>query len=306
MKFGISQSEMTCCANRDAEIQALYNSFAIPNTEAHKMQMKIDRPIFIVGAPRSGTNIFYRTFARHPDLAWISNITKKVPSSLWLTRLIMLFRGDHRPTEANNVWQKFTRGDDEALGREDVGQEARNYLRRVLQNNLHIFCKPRFINKCPGNSVRIDFLKEIFPDALFIHILRDGRAAAYSIMRSRLGHSGAYWSVKPPGWRELLKVPLVDACALQWKMTVAAVLKSAQKLPPEQYMEVRYEEFVARPAEIFMQVGTRCGLVWQNELLNEITVGIDNRNYKWQSEMDASDRQTLNSLLGHFLDELGY
>ena len=55
-----------------------------------------------------------------------------------------------------------------------------------------------------------------------------------------------------------------------------------------------------------MQVGTRCGLVWQNELLNEITVGIDNRNYKWQSEMDASDRQTLNSLLGHFLDELGY
>jgi hypothetical protein len=85
------------------------------------MQMKIDRPIFIVGAPRSGTNIFYRTLARHPDLAWISNITKKVPSSLWLTRLIMLFRHDHRPTEANNVWQKFTRGDDEALGRDDVG-----------------------------------------------------------------------------------------------------------------------------------------------------------------------------------------
>jgi hypothetical protein len=63
-------------------------------------------PIFIVGAPRSGTNIFFRTFAKHPDLAWISNITKKIPSSLWLTRCIMLFRNDHRPTETNNVWQK--------------------------------------------------------------------------------------------------------------------------------------------------------------------------------------------------------
>jgi hypothetical protein len=270
------------------------------------MQMKIDRPIFIVGAPRSGTNIFYRTFARHPDLAWISNITKKVPSSLWLTRLIMLFRHDHRPTEANNVWQKFTRGDDEALGRDDVGPGARTYLRRVLQNNLRIFAKPRFVNKCPGNSVRIDFLKEIFPDAVFIHILRDGRAAAYSILRSRQGHSGAYWSVKPPGWRSLLNVPLVDASALQWKMTVEAVLESAGKLPPEQFMEVRYEEFVARPAEVFRRVGSKCGLVWQDELLREITVGIDNRNYKWQTELQEADMQKLNGLLGTFLDELGY
>jgi hypothetical protein len=71
------------------------------------MRKQVVRPIFIVGAPRSGTNIFYRTFAKHPDLAWISNITKKVPSSLWLTRIIMLYRNDHRPTEANNVWQKF-------------------------------------------------------------------------------------------------------------------------------------------------------------------------------------------------------
>lgn len=270
------------------------------------MQRKIDRPIFIVGAPRSGTNIFYRTFAKHPDLAWISNITKKVPSSLWLTRLIMLFRDDHRPTEANNVWQKFTRGDDEALGSADVSSGARNYFKRVLQNNLRIFDKPRFVNKCPGNSVRINFLREIFPDAIFIHILRDGRAVAYSIMRSRLGHAGAYWSVKPPGWPDLLKVPLVDACALQWKMTVEAILESAEKLPPERYMEVRYEEFVERPAEVFKQVGDRCGLVWQDNFLQTITAGIDNRNYKWQTEMQEADIQTLNRLLGKFLGQLGY
>jgi hypothetical protein len=270
------------------------------------MQRGIDRPIFIVGAPRSGTNIFYRTFAKHPDLAWISNITKKVPSSLWLTRLIMLFRDDHRPTEANNVWQKFIRGDDEALGDEDVRQDARDYLSRVLRNNLRIFDKPRFLNKCPGNSVRIDFLKEIFPDAIFIHILRDGRAAAYSIMRSRLEHSGAYWSVKPPGWQDLLEVPLVEACARQWKLTVEAILKSAAKLPPDQYLEVRYENFVARPVEIFKDVGARCDLVWQDKLLQMITVGIDNRNYKWQTEMQAADIQKLNELLGNFLGKLGY
>jgi hypothetical protein len=270
------------------------------------MRNQIVRPIFIVGAPCSGTNIFYRTFAKHPDLAWISNITKKVPSSLWLTRFIMLFRNDHRPTEANNVWQKFANNDDESLGRVDVTAATRKYLNSVLQNNLQIFNKPRFVNKCPGNSVRIEFLKEVFPDAIFIHILRDGRAAAYSIMRSRLGHSGAYWSVKPPGWQDLLKLPLVDACALQWKITVEAILQSAKKLPGEQFMEIRYEEFVDRPAEIFEQVGEKCDLVWQDGLLQVITAGMDNRNFKWQTEMQDLDKKTLNVLLCNFLKQLGY
>jgi len=263
-------------------------------------------PIFIVGAPRSGTNIFYRTFAKHPDLAWISNITKKVPSSLWLTRTIMLFRKDHRPTEANNVWQKFAGNDDESLGRNDVTAAARKYLYKVMQNNLRIFNKPRFVNKCPGNSVRIEFLKEIFPDAVFIHIIRDGRAAAYSIMRSRLGHSGAYWSVKPPGWQSLLQLPLIDACALQWKMTVESILQSAKILPHGQYMEVKYEDFVARPSEIFELVGAKCDLVWQGDLLQKITTGMENRNFKWQNELPDADKITLNVLLVAFLRQLGY
>jgi hypothetical protein len=270
------------------------------------MREQVDCPIFIVGAPRSGTNIFYRTFAKHPDLAWISNITKKFPSSLWLTRIIMLFRNDHRPTEANNVWQKFAGNDDESLGRDDVTAAARKYFHKVLQNNLQIFSKSRFVNKCPGNSVRIDFLKEIFPDAIFIHIIRDGRAAAYSIMRSRLEHSGAYWSVKPPGWQDLLEQPLVNACALQWKMTVEAILQSAKKLPVAQYMEVKYEEFVARPAEKFEQVGEKCGLVWQDDLLQKITAGMDNRNFKWQTEMRDADKNTLNMLLRDFMKQLDY
>ena len=270
------------------------------------MPNQIDRPIFVVGAPRSGTNLFYRTFAKHPDLAWISNITKKVPSSFWLTRIIMLFRDDHRPTEANNVWQKFTGSDDESLSRDDVTAAARKYLNSVVQNNLRIFNKPRFVNKCPGNSVRIEFLKEIFPDAIFIHILRDGRAAAYSIMRSRLGHDGAYWSVKPPGWQGLLKLPLVDASALQWKMTVESILQSATLLPPDQYMEVRYEELVDRPVDIFEQVSDNCGLKWQGDFLQAITAGMENRNFKWQMEMQDQDKNTLNELLGGFLRQLGY
>jgi len=38
------------------------------------MNPEVHRPIFIMGSPRSGTGILYRTMARHPDLAWSENL----------------------------------------------------------------------------------------------------------------------------------------------------------------------------------------------------------------------------------------
>jgi hypothetical protein len=82
-------------------------------------------------------------------LAWISNITKKFPSSLWLTRTIMLFRDDHRPTEANNVWQKFTGHDHESLGRGDVTAAADKYLRTVVAEQFADFQQTPLCEQVP-------------------------------------------------------------------------------------------------------------------------------------------------------------
>ena len=270
------------------------------------MNESIHRPIFIIGSPRSGTGIFYRTMAMHPDLAWISNITKKVPGSLVATRAIMLFRDDHRPTEANNVWAKYTRGQDESLGQHDATPAARRFLNKVVRNNLKIFDKPRFLSKCPGNSVRMEFLKEIFPSAIFIHIVRDGRAVAYSIMRSRQKHSNQYWSTKPPGWRDLLQRPMLEACALQWKMIVEHVLNSAQSLPPDQYLETKYEDFIQRPAETLKFIGNKCGLEWSENLLESSASGLENRNFKWKENLSPAEKDTLAPLVEELLDRLGY
>jgi len=103
-----------------------------------------------------------------------------------------------------------------------------------------------------------------------------------------------------------LKLPLVDACALQWQKTVKAILQSAKKLPRKQYLAIKYEDLVARPVEIFKQVAEVCDLVWQEDLLQTITAGMDNRNFKWQTEMQDSDKNRLNVLLCDSLKQLGY
>jgi hypothetical protein len=244
--------------------------------------------------------------AQHPDLAWISNITKKIPSSLLMTRMLMLFRDDHRPTEANKVWSKFTHTQHESLGKKDVTPAARRFFNRVVRNNLKIFNKPRFLSKCPGNALRIEFLYEIFPDAYFIHIVRDGRAVAYSIMRAREKHSGEYWSTRPPGWQVLLQRPMLEACALQWKMIVEHALGSAQNIPREQFIEVKYEDFMQRPAELMARVAERLGLVWSTDFLDNLAADLENRNYKWRENLSPAQQELLAPVVGDLLQRLGY
>ena len=270
------------------------------------MTPEVRKPIFILGSPRSGTGIFYRTMAQHPDLAWISNITKKMPASLLMTRILMLFRNDHRPTEANKIWSRFASREHESVGKDDVTPAARRYLHRVVGNNLKIFEKPRFLSKCPGNTVRIEFLHEIFPDAHFIHVVRDGRAVAYSIMRAREKHSGEYWSTRPPGWQKLLQLPMLEASALQWKMIVEHALESAQNIPADQFIEVKYENFMQHPSELMQHVGERLGLVWSEAFIANLAGDLENRNYKWRQNLNTTQKERLTPLIGDLLERLGY
>ncbi len=270
------------------------------------MGYQVRSPIFIVGSPRSGTNAFYYRLAQHPELAAITNITKKFPNSLTATKILMCFRSDHIPAEARAVWDRFVCRDSDLLTREDVTPKARRFLQKVLANNLQIFNKPRFVNKSPRNSFRIEFLNAIFPDAYFIHLIRDGRAVVNSILRSRLRHNGAYWGVKPPGWRELLNKPPLEACALQWKLTVEHILKSAEALPVSRYLEIRYEDFVTAPFEAFERVFQQCQLKWNPEQWNDILGDLQNMNYKWQENFDPKDAKNLHHQLIDLLKHLNY
>lgn len=270
------------------------------------MQPQVHSPIFIIGSPRSGTNAFYYRFARHPELAAITNITKKIPHSLTATKIIMCFRSDHIPTEARAVWDRFVCRDNDLLTRDDVTPKARRFLKKVVANNLKIFHKKRFINKNPRNSFRIGFLHEIFPDAYFIHLIRDGRAVVNSILRSRLRHNGDYWGVKPPGWRDLLEKPLIEACALQWKLTVEHIQQSAQALPAARYLEIRYEDLVESPLDVFEGVAQHCRLTWDPGYWGTILSDLQNMNYKWQEDFNPNDALSLNRELGELLTRLGY
>ena len=111
----------------------------------------------------------------------------------------------------------------------------------------------RFLEKTPKNALRIPFLKDMFPSALFIFLHRQPRQNLGAIIDA--WHSGNFvtypnlpgwpgppWSLLlPPNWRTLKQQPLPQVAAHQWLQTNTAILADLADIPPQHWCAVSYE-----------------------------------------------------------------
>ena len=124
---------------------------------------------FIVGSPRSGTTVLGTIFDKHKDI------------SQWY--------------EPYFIWDRYFREtEDDERNREDATPFVKSYLRKMFIKYRNKRGTKLVVDKSPRNSLKIPFILEIFPNAKFVHILRDGRDATLSINREwkkRLAIAGA-------------------------------------------------------------------------------------------------------------------
>jgi len=117
----------------------------------------IDRAVvFIVGSPRSGTTILGEMLDSHPRIAqWYE------PYFVW----------DHH----------FRDNPDDERSDADAAFRVITQIRRDFQRYRKRLQAAVVVDKSPRNSLKIPFIRTIFPKARFIHIVRDGRDASLSI-----------------------------------------------------------------------------------------------------------------------------
>lgn len=128
-------------------------------------------PIFIVGSPRSGTTILAKSLARHGDL-WTSDESAHLFHLFGGSRTSQILdRGRSQPSPS---W----------LATEEVGnEEFLRYLGLGL-NALYTSRSggKRWIEQTPLNTLMIEDLASMFPDAVFLHMVRDGRRVVQSML----------------------------------------------------------------------------------------------------------------------------
>ena len=186
----------------------------------------IPRPAFLVGCARSGTSILGEALGSHAEVDYIFEA-----SPLW--NALTPTRPDHRLRPADLDAELATQI------YEQLGLQATGSSREA----------PRlWLEKNPKHVLRILFLATLFPQARFLHIIRDGRDATASLMFRNRGEQWGH--LKIPGWRKLLEqFPKANhiRCATQWATAVRTARADARELEPGRYCEVRYEELVRKP-----------------------------------------------------------
>lgn len=289
-------------------------------------RVKVDRPIFVIGVGRSGSTIFHKMFSEHPDVVWVSDLCDRYPEKPALSRALQHMidwplvngplRRHYEPGECYRFWNHHCNGFAQPcrdLLASDVTELNR---RRIPPAMAELFTsrRQRLLHKITGWP-RIGFLRELFPDALFIHIYRDGRAVANSLLEVD------FWKgwCGPERWRwgELSEAQqlewerhgksFVALAGLQWKLLMDATAEAAARIPSVQFMLLRYEDFVGDPMRHFKDVAKFCGLEWSPRF--EKAIGkykLRSANDKWRQDLTSEQQAVLQSVLAETLAKYGY
>lgn len=273
--------------------------------------MVTERPFFVVGCPRSGTTLLRFMLASHSRL-WIPDETGFLP---------FLGVPPDRPLEGRELRRA-------ALRAAALNRDWRDAVERVLEvergstatlgelvDGLYRFRMEgsgarRWGDKTPLYVLHLPALAAIFPEAQFLHVIRDGRDVAVSISRT--------WGRTLAG-----RLYLDEICALErWAEAVGRGRSAGAALGPERYLEVRYEALVERSASCLGGVCSFLGEDLEPAMLEperlarelgasgvhaEVRSSVSTaRVGRWRRELSPFGRVAAERIAGPLLSELGY
>ena len=284
-------------------------------------------PIIIVGAGRTGTTIFHRMLSEHPHLAWLpGRISSTFPERLELSRLVMkgidypllgeALKRRIKPGESYAFWEHHRKGFSAPyrdLLAADVTEKDRSHLPRTMAKILSER-RNRLLLKITGWP-RIGFLSEIFADARFIHVMRDGRAVANSMLNVYFWQG--WKGPRDWGWGELSPAQEIEwtehgqsfvvLAAIQWKILMDAMEKAKSTISSERFLEIRYETLCSDPVGQFQKVARFCELEWTGSFEEQIRkYQPRNTNDKFKYDLTAEQQTDLEEVLRDYLMRYGY
>lgn len=258
----------------------------------------LSRPVFLIGAARSGTTFLGDCLAEVPELSYhFEPVATKAAARC-------VYEGLWNHAKAKRFYQMVYA-----------------WLMRI-----HGDGDLRFVEKTPRNCCIIPFLSEAFPDAQFIHIVRDGRDSALSLSKKpwlaqRAANSGKY---EPGGypfgpyaqfWVELDRRDEFEAtsdihrCIWAWRRFTEDAIAATRNFSSDKLLEIRYESFGVDPVGKANQILDFIGITnLESRQMFETAVSAFKPSLieQWKQQLSESQLAEIYAESGDLLRQLHY
>jgi hypothetical protein len=275
--------------------------------------------VFIVGCPRSGTTLLQRIVDAHPQIAvtpethWIPSylpkLIEKAPEGEVTKRFVRRLLRYHRFAQLG-VGRKPLK----KLLKADRPLSYARFVSAVFDLYGKAQGKALVGDKTPGYARQIPVLHSLWPEARFVHLVRDGRDVCLS---ARSWKKPGKLFLRCAGWGD---DPAMTA-ALWWEWHVRLAREDGRPLGPGLYREMRYEALVAHPREEVAALCTFLGVPFDEAMLryyegrtrpepgldaNDAWLPITPGLRDWRSQMPAEEIERFEAAAGDLLDQLSY
>ena len=284
--------------------------------------MDLARPIFIGGAPRSGSTLVADLLGLHSNLSPVYDtpFLLDVCLSLFVRRsaeeraagaLRVMEQWtdslENAPREAGNG-ARYHHGTRYALFNKEFAMEQtyrlidamnagdslvafQNFVGELFGKHRRLDGKPVWINKTSNYVEYAPLLKAVFPNMLFVHVIRDGRDAAVDMVAEQIVPNDYMAAMET--WRRAVREGIVFGRAC-----------------PESYVQIRFEDLIANPEVALGRVLDRMGEAGPSGIVRRHHEGQGvfdvSRIGIWEDVMNPSVTASVAQQYGGALDALGY
>ena len=266
-------------------------------------------PLVLLGVSRSGTTLLRVVLDRSPGIA--------IPDESFFVPLLARRHGrrvepsrfldDVRRLPAVAAWG-VSAGD--VAPRLRPGMPAGQAIAAIFEAYAEGQGKPRWGDKTPMYMRHLPLLERLFPEAQYVHLVRDGRDAATSFLQLPEGTFTRTWAHPASA----------TAFACLWRTEVEAARALGARVGPGRYLEARYEDLVRDAERVVRWNCAFAGLPYapemldvagsvdvsgkphQQRLLQPVTAGVRD----WRTELSQMDALAFEAVAGDLLAELGY
>ncbi len=272
--------------------------------------LSTEKRIFIIGTQRSGTTLLRLILNSHSEISIPEEATFLMPllKKKYLHKKIagdsLKALLDYIKLNAQFKLWNYDHGD--LLPR--LADKKQLMLKDLIDEIYYSYChskgKKIWGDKTPSFFRKLDILHGLFPEAKFIHIVRDGRDIFDS------------WRKMDPSKNN------ASVIALDWSYKLFKIDRSFKKIPEGNRITIRYEDLLDDPEKTVMQICSVIGIGYEDNMLNFYRTShdyigdhhsrlifkpLDRKNkYKWKKNLLPREISILNFLAGHYLKKYSY